>query len=80
MAPKGMGSDGTEPCQGMVRAGAPRGSGGQGKGPLGYEQLHVCRIRCTSSWRDQVSHQRGILATTVLPTYFMGPCVLPSSG
>lgn len=33
-----------------------------------------------SSSRDQVSHLQGILAIMVLPTYFMGPCVLPSSG
>lgn len=33
-----------------------------------------------SSSRGQVSLQRGILAIFVLPTYFMGSHVLPSSG
>lgn len=40
----------------------------------------MCRSCCISSLRGQVSLQRGILAIFVLPTYFMGPRVLPSSG
>lgn len=67
----GQGGHGTKPGQDMAERMLLERAGTHGKKPLG---------RCMSSSWGQVGIQRGILAIFVLPTYFMGLCVLPFSG